>query len=130
MSGIRRPRQSGFLAFWSLFESIERLTLLELEAVRARDFASMETLFEQKKADFERLHTLGRRMGLNRQNPELNRRLAALERTQALVVEAAREEAAALHAEWRGVEAENQQLRSLRRAYASDPTIPDFNAEG
>jgi len=130
MSGIRRPRPSGFLAFWNLFDSIERLSGLELEAVRSRDYGTMDTLYEQKKADFERLHSLGRRLGINRQHPELSRRLAALERLQALIVDAARCEASAMHGEWREAEAENQRLRSLRRAYASDPTIPDFNAEG
>jgi len=130
MSGIRRPRQSGVLVFWNLLGAIERSTQLELEAVQARDFKTMDTLFESKRADFARLVSLGRRLGMTRQDAELNRRLLALEREQARVAEVAGRQADALRAEWQGADLENQRLRTLKRAYVSDTLASDFQAEG
>jgi hypothetical protein len=130
MSGIRKPRQSGVLVFWNLLTAIERATQLELAAVLARDFETMDTLFESKRVDFARLVSLGMRLGLTRQNPDLNRRLVALEREQARVAEFAGRQADALRAEWQGADLENQRLRTLKKAYVSDTLASDFQAEG
>ena len=130
MSGIRKPRPSGLLVFWGLFGAIERVTQLELEAVRARDFQSMAALFEEKQADFARLHALGQRLGMTRQHPELNRRLLALEMAQSCIADAAGSEAEVLRMEWQDAGKENHQLLSLKRAYVSDTLPSDFQAEG
>lgn len=126
----RRPRQSGMVIFWGLLSAIERITSLELEAVRARDFPTMETLYEAKKADLARLFTLAGRLGVTRQNAEFQQRLLALERACAQLAEAAGLEAQALRSEWQGADSENQRLRSLKRAYVSDTLDSDFHAEG
>lgn len=130
MSGIRRPRPSGLQAFWKLLSAIESATRLEFEAVRGRDLQSMRVLFEQKQDDFVRLHALGSRLGMTRQNPELNRRLLALEAAQARLAEAAGSEVEVLRSEWQGADLENNRLRSLKRAYVSDTMPSDFQAEG
>jgi hypothetical protein len=130
MAGIRKPHQSGILVFWTLLEAIERTTQLELEAVQARDFQTMETLFDAKRRDFVRLVSLGKRLGLNRRNPELSRRLLALEKAQAGIALAAATEAEALRIQWQGADQEGQRLRSLKRAYVSDTLLSDFQAEG
>jgi hypothetical protein len=130
MAGARKPHQSGLHVFWTLLGAIERTTQLELEAVQARDFQTMETLFEAKREDFMRLVSLGRRLGLSRENSELNRRLAALENAQRRVAAAAGREAEVLRVQWEGADLENQRLRSLKRAYVSDNLPNDFSAEG
>lgn len=130
MSGIRRPRPLGLQAFWKLLGAIEAVTRLELEAVRVRDFQAIEVLFVQKRDDFVRLHALGRRLGMTRQNPELNRRLLALEAAQTRLADAAGAELAVLRNEWQGADLENNRLRSLKRAYVSDTIPSDFQAEG
>lgn len=130
MSGIRRPRQSGVLVFWNLLGAIERTTQLELEAVQAGDFKTMDTLFESKRADFARLVALGGRLGITRQDAELNRRLLLLEREQARLAEVAGRQADALRSQWEGADLENQRLRTLKRAYVSDTLASDFQAEG
>jgi len=118
------------VVFWSLLAAIEKATSLELEAVRARDFPTMETLYEAKRTDFARLVALAGRLGMTRQNAEFQKRLVALEQAQALVAETAGKEAEALRSEWQGADSENQRLRSLKRAYVSDTLDTEFRAEG
>jgi len=118
------------VVFWALLSAIERITSLELEAVRARDFPTMETLFEAKKADLARLFTLAGRLGVTRQNPEFQQRWVALEQACAKLAEAAGLEVQALRSEWQGADLENQRLRSLKRAYVSDTSDSEFRAEG
>jgi hypothetical protein len=118
------------IVFWALLEAIEKATALELEAVRARDFPTMETLYEAKRVNLARLVSLAGRLGMNRQNAEFQQRLLALERAQALVAETAGLEAQTLRSEWQGADVENQRLRSLKRAYVSDTLGSDFHAEG
>ncbi len=130
MSAIRRPRPSGLQAFWKLLDAIEATTRLEFQAVRVRDLHSMKVLFEQKQDDFVRLHVLGRRLGMSRQNPELNRRLLALEAVQSRLADEAGSEVALLRSEWQEADLENNRLRSLKRAYVSDTMPSDFQAEG
>jgi hypothetical protein len=90
----------------------------------------MRVLFEQKQDDFVRLRALGSRLGMTRQNPELNRRLLALEAAQAQLAEAAGSEVEVLRSEWQEADLENNRLRSLKRAYVSDTMPSDFQAEG
>lgn len=130
MSGIRRPRPSGLQAFWKLLGAIEATTRLEFEAVRVRDLQAIEVLFKQKQEEFVRLLALGLRLGLTRQNPELNRRLLALEAAQTRLAAAAGSEVEALRVEWKEADLENNRLRSLKRAYVSDTIASDFQAEG
>ena len=118
------------VVFWGLLSSIERITSLELEAVSARDFPTMETLYEAKKVDLARLVALAGRLGVTRQNPEFQQRWVALERACAKLAEAAGLEVQALRGEWQGADFENQRLRSLKRAYVSDTSDSEFHAEG
>jgi hypothetical protein len=118
------------VVLWGLFSAVERTTSLEIEAVQARDFPTMETLYEAKKADLARLFAVARRLGVTRQNAEFQQRLLALERLCAQLAEVAGLEVQALRSEWQGADLENQRLRSLKRAYVSDKSNPDFHAEG
>ncbi len=130
MAAAKRPVQSGLSVFWSLLEAIEKTTVLETQALAERDFHSLEVLQEAKRVDFGRLVALGRRYGLSRANPVLNRRLTALERAERRNACRAGEEAFALRELLRGMDSGQKNLRSVRSAYAGDTDERPPIAEG
>jgi hypothetical protein len=130
MSSTRRPRQSGILAFWELLSSLERTTQLEAQAIEERDFHSMKTLHEAKRSGLDRLVLLGRRLGLDRSNPELDARLKGLARAEARNADMARRAAESLREELRKMNGDSRKLKNFRQAYVGEPSEPDFTAEG
>lgn len=130
MAQLRRPRQSGFNVFWALLEAIERTTQLETQALESQDFASLEVLHEAKRSDFGRLMALGRRLGMDRSNPALAARLAALEGAERRNEETARRGAARIRAELEGLSTGQRRLRSLKDAYADEEGQRPPIAEG
>jgi hypothetical protein len=130
MSQPPRPKQSGFSVFWSLLAAIERTTQLEAQAIESRDFRSLDILHEAKRTDFERLVSLGRRLGIDRSNPTLAVRLRDLEVAERRNEELARQGANRIRAEMEGLSTGQRQLRSFKNAYADeDGTRPPI-AEG
>lgn len=125
-----RPRQSGFTVFWSLLAAIERTTHLESQALEERDFRSLEVLHEAKRADFERLVSLGRRLGIDRSNPALAARLKDLECAERRNEEAARKGALEIKGEMVELSDGQRRLRSFRSAYADEPGLRPPIAEG
>jgi hypothetical protein len=130
MSSPRRPRQSGVTVFWALLAAIEQTTQLEAQALEARDFRSLEVLQEAKRADFSRLVALGRRIGIDRSNPQLSAKLRALEMAERRNEEAARQGALQLKAEIEGLSTGQRRLRSLKHAYADEEEHRPPIAEG
>ncbi len=130
MSSVRRPRQSGLTVFWNLLAALERTTQLEANAIQMRDFESMRVLHEAKLEDFQRLVSLGKRLGLTRQNPDLASRLIALERAELRNADAAGLVAQVYRRELAELIAGNHRLQSLKKAYVSDTSEAEFNAEG
>jgi hypothetical protein len=130
MPAPRKPKRQGLAVFWELLSAIEQTTQLEFAAIRERNVEAIDILHEAKIRDFARLQNLGRRMGITRENAELDTRLNALALAEARNAQAAGAEAGALRLEWERQGAGFKQLTSLRRAYASDGVEPEFHAEG
>lgn len=130
MSLPRRPRQSGLNAFWALLAAIERTTHLEGQALHSRDVRSLEILQEAKKADFARLVSLGKRIGIDRSNPLLAERLQALELAERRNEESARQGASEIRSEIMGLSTGQRRLRSLKHAYADEEEPRPPIAEG
>ncbi len=130
MAAPRKPKVSGLNAFWSLLAAIERTTQLEASAIQEKNYEAMEVLHEAKRADFSRLVVLGKRLGLTRENPELNARLQLLARAEAVNAHAAGQLAAQLRKEWEEQGAGEMRLHSLKRAYVPGVADTDFYAEG
>ena len=126
----RRPRQSGQAVFWTLLSAIEKMTQLELQALEARDFQSLEVLQEAKRSDFARLVALGNRMGMDRGNPLLAQRLRALELAERRNEESARQGAMEIRAQMESIVTGQKRLRSLRSAYADEAEVRAPIAEG
>jgi hypothetical protein len=125
-----RPRQSGLNVFWALLTAIERTTQLEAQALEARDFRSLDVLHEAKRADFDRLVALGKRIGIDRSHPVLAGRLQALEMAERRNEEAARQGADQIRAEMEGLSTGQRRLRSLKYAYADEEDHRPPIAEG
>ncbi len=130
MIGPRRPKRQGLSLFWDLLTAIEQTTQLELAAIKERNLDAIDVFHEAKIADFARLQSLGGRMGITRENAELDSRLTALARAEARNAEAAGAEARVLRLEWEQQGIGSQRLSSLKRAYASDVIDSEFHAEG
>jgi hypothetical protein len=130
MSNPRRPRQSGFNVFWALLSAIERTSQLEAQALESRDFHSLEILHEAKKVDFQRLVSLGLRLGIDRSNPTLALRLRDLENAERRNEEAARLGAIQIRDEMAGLSTGQRRLRHLKDAYADEGEQRPPIAEG
>ena len=126
----RKPRPSGLNVFWALLASIEKTTQLEAAAISERNLEVMDVLHESKRANFERMVALGHRLGIDRQNPELDMRLKALALAEARNADAAGQIAADLRQEWERQGVGGQRLHSLKRAYVSGTLDSEFKAEG
>lgn len=130
MSLTRKPRQSGISAFWSLLTALEQTTQLESQAIRERDLQTMLALHEAKRSDLERLVLLGRRLGLDRSNLDLNKRMQALAQAEARNADLARQGAEFFRDELRKMNGDSRKLKDFRQAYIGEPSEPDFTAEG
>jgi hypothetical protein len=130
MATPRRPRQSGLNVFWALLTAIERTTQLEAQALASRDFQSLEVLHDEKRADFERLVALGKRIGMDRSNPTLALRLRELELAERRNEEAARQGALEIRSELLGLSSGQKRLRSLKHAYVEGEEQRPPIAEG
>lgn len=109
---------------------MEQTTQLESQAIRERDFQTMLELHEAKRSDLERLVLLGRRLGLDRSNPDLNRRMHALAQAEARNADLARQCADFFRDELRKMNGDSRKLKNFRQAYIGEPSEPDFSAEG
>ena len=130
MSGTRKPRQSGISVFWNLLSALEQAAQLEFQAIRERDFHAMTVLHEAKRSDFERLVALGKRLGIDRSNQELDVRMRGLAQSEARNAELARQAAELFRDELRKMNGDSRRLKNFREAYVGEPSKPDFTAEG
>ena len=130
MPAPRQPRPSGLNVFWALLASLEKTTQLEAAAIAERNLEAMDVLHETKRANFERMIALGRRLGLDRQHPELDMRLKVLAVAEARNADAAGQIATELRQEWARQGVDGQRLHSLKRAYVSGTLDSEFQAEG
>ena len=108
--------------FWRLLTDYERLAQDESVAIHARDFDAVDSLQVRKPPLLDELCALAEKVGLNRGNAALSKRLDAL-----AAIETGSEAALAAMLDGSRLERQNldsarQRLRSLNTSYGPDPS--------
>ncbi len=117
------------ILFWEMLGAYETATILEARAIGERRFEELEALGDQKSDLLRRMEGLGRSLGIDRRHPELRSRLEALQKAEAMNLEALSEMGLQLRGETEQVQITRRRLTSLRGVYASGPADGFFCEE-